>query len=308
MNKIYFATVWEDYVPIKESTNPNKNKIALTISSSGDNAFNLITDNIKHVYAIDFNPSQLNTAKQKHNIILSKDYKQALDILEGNEKNKGINYTGEFEKKALPILKYLVKKYFNKIDITKKNKNNLKVNFWLISALFIFSRKLTYKTLLHDLPINYINTDMMESLTKSTENFLKYNDFSKNWYLHQIMYKNPKVRQPYLTKKGFNKIKNSPDKITFIQADILTFLKKQKSNSIDIMNFSDIFDWCSLKQFEEILKEANRVLTRKGIIFYRELFVTRKHPKYFKTNKKLAEELRKKDNLPFYHRIVLLKK
>src|SRR3989338_1351221 len=83
MNKIYFSSVWEDYQSLKEGLHPSENDVILSVSSSGDNIFNFITDKVKKVIAVDINPAQLNLAKLKLEIIRGYESQKVSEILTG---------------------------------------------------------------------------------------------------------------------------------------------------------------------------------------------------------------------------------
>ena len=331
MNKVYFSNVWEDYNSIKEALGPIKGEVVLTICSSGDNVFNMLSDKAEKVIAVDFNPAQISLAKLKLKIIYQFELSKSINLLEGLENNcnktisdliaadkdyqhlshynfnKGVNNIGKFETKALPLLRFFIKKCF-------KDSLSAKVysKFWLEVLILLSSQKFLYRILLPDLTYRYINVNINESLRNSFEDFFRHNDFSKNWYLQKMYYGKYKTMPPFLQPYNFNYIKKNYHRIVFVEDNILSYLKKCKSNSINKMNFSDIFDWCSEDEFLSILKESCRVLCSDGVIFYRELFVSRnileKLLQQYDVLSEKADLIRKKDSTPFYHRFVILKK
>ena len=157
MNKIYFSSVWEDYRSLKEGLHPSDNDVILSVSSSGDNVFNFVTDKVKKVIAVDINPAQLNLAKLKLAIIRECEPQKASELLTGTGSksenkilidkilsldgkskeyftdynfDKGIDNIGEFETKVLPIITFFAKKYFRSSDF-QKNNSSKKSRIWL---------------------------------------------------------------------------------------------------------------------------------------------------------------------------------
>src|SRR3989344_3842369 len=322
MSKVYFSSVWEDYASLKEGLNPSENDVVLSVSSSGDNIFNFVADKVKKVIAVDINPAQLNLAKLKLEIIRKCDLQKTAELLTdtGNKTfinkllssdeefrkylssydfGKGIDNIGEFENRVLPIITFFAKKFLHENDFQDNTKK--KANFWIKILPIIFSFKRTYKFLLPDFPYQYININIGKSLKKSLENFLSFNDLSNNWYVQKIYYGKYKIFPPFLRPDNFQYIKNNSEKITFIESDILNFLKQRGSSTIDKINLSDIFDWCSQEQYSQILQEAYRALSPNGRVFYWELFVSRELPSEMKNKyEDLSDESNKiyiRDNI-----------
>src|SRR6266568_1724650 len=83
MNKIYFSSVWEDYQSLKKGLRLSENDVVLSVSSSGDNILNFITDKVKKVIAVDINPAQLNLAKLKLELIRGYESEKVSELLTG---------------------------------------------------------------------------------------------------------------------------------------------------------------------------------------------------------------------------------
>lgn len=339
MSKVYFSSVWEDYSSLREGLRPSENDIILSVSSSGDNIFNFISDKVKKVIAVDLNPAQLSLAKLKLEIIRQNNSQKVLDLLTGtgdrNENraviekvlsthrelkeilggynfSKGIDSIGEFETKVLPIITFFAKKFFKPDNFQFGKNQDKKPNIWLKILPVLFSFKSTYKFLLPDFHYQYININIGKSLKTSLDNFLISNDLPNNWYLRKIYFGRYELLPPFLRPDNILYLQKNSDKIVFVEKDVLSYLKELKDSSIDKINLSDIFDWCSQEDYSQILQEIYRVLSPNGIIFYWELFVSRELPQAmdgkFQILSDEADRIHKKDNLPFYHKIVLLKK
>ena len=339
MNKIYFSSVWEDYQSLKEGLHPSENDVILSVSSSGDNIFNLITDKVKKVIAVDINPAQLYLAKLKLEIIRGYESQKVSEILTGtgnknenkllldkilssDEKfkkyfsglnfNKGIDNIGEFETKVLPVITFFAKRFFKSSDFQHNKITRKKSKIWLNILSILISFKSTYKFILPDFPYQYINIKIGKNLRICLNNFLIFNDLSNNWYLQKIYFGQYHLLPPFLRPSNLDYIKKNLDKITFIENNILDSLRELEDNSIDKVNLSDIFDWCSQEEYFQILHECHRVLTQNGIIFYWELFVSREVPSNMigklEILREEADSIHRKDNLPFYHGIVMLRK
>lgn len=339
MSKVYFSSVWEDYLSLREGLHLSENDVVLSVSSSGDNVFNFISDKVKKVIAVDLNPAQLNLAKLKLEIIRGYEPQKVAELLTGtgnkNENkilldkilsldkkfkeyftsynfDKGIDNIGEFETKVLPVITFFAKKFFRPSDFQDNKNRRKKSKIWLNILSILFSFKSTYKFLLPDFPYQYININIGKSLKICLNNFLIFNDLSNNWYLQKIYFGQYKLLPPFLRPNNFDYIRKNLDKITFVEDNILNYLGGLENNSIDKINLSDIFDWSSQEEYSQILRESYRVLTLNGIIFYWELFVSREIPSdmssKFEILSEEADRIHKKDNLPFYHGIVMLRK
>jgi len=337
MSKVYFSSVWEDYCSLKTGLSLQENDTVLSISSSGDNIFNFVADKVKKVIALDINPAQLYLAKLKLEIIRQCDSQKTAELLTGNgnkteNKNlidkllssdesfrkylssydfsQGIENIGEFEKKVLPIITLFTKKFLHENDFQSFTPK--KANFWIRILPILFSFRGSCKLFLPDFPYQYINVSIGKSLQESLEKFLSFNDLSKNWYAQKIYYADYKLLPPFLCSDNFQYIKSNWWKIDFVENDVLNFLKQQDDSSIDKINLSDIFDWCSQEEYIQVLQESYRVLSPSGRIFYWELFVSRELPsdmvdKYVSLIDE-SSKIHAEDNIPFYHRVVILKR
>ncbi|MGD0328168.1 MAG: DUF3419 family protein [Minisyncoccia bacterium] len=309
MHKIYFSSVWEDYASLKEACQPSENDVVLTVSSSGDNVFNFLADKVKKVIAVDINLAQLSLAKLKLEIIRRYEREKVLELFTGmGDKHRngmlvnelisserefkeyltsfnfdiGIENIGQFETKVISILTFFVRSFFRQADFQHNENRRRNRGICLNILLAIFSFKKIYKFLIPDFPYEYINIDTRESLKNSLDTFLANNDFSNNWYLQKVYYGHYKLSPPFLRPDNFEYIKKNAERILFVRMDMLDYLRESEDNSIDKINFSDIFDWCSQEEYSRILQESYRVLTPNGLIFYRELFVSRKVPPTYK--------------------------
>lgn len=339
MSKVYFSSVWEDYISLREGLHPSENDIILSVSSSGDNVFNFVSDKVKKVIAVYLNPAQLSLAKLKLEIIRQNNSEKVLSLLAGTgdksenraviEKvlsasrelketlggydfGKGVDNIGEFEIKVLPIITFFAKKFFKPDSFQFRKSQDKKPNIWLKILPVLFSFKSTYKFLLPDFPYQYININIGKSLKTSLDNFLVSNDLPNNWYLQKIYYGHYELLPLFLRPDNFLYLQKKLDRIVFVEKDVLSYLKELENGSIDKINLSDIFDWCSQEDYSQILQEIYRVLSPNGILFYWELFVSGELPQVmagkFQILSNEADKIHKKDNIPFYHKVVLLKK
>ncbi|MEK6963415.1 MAG: DUF3419 family protein [Nanoarchaeota archaeon] len=343
MDKVYFSTVWEDYGSINGALKVSSSDRVLTISSSGDNVLNLLVENPKKVIAIDYNSAQLALAELKAEIIKRSSLARTIELLEGSEDPangvllqemlskkeggkyllahnllKGIDNIGLFERRFLPVLRFFVKYILKDTKIIRQTNRAAQRRLleqhrvWLQLFVRIFSIKHLYKALLPNFVYTYINTPMRQSLFNNMHNFVKFNNFAKNGYLQKVIFSKYRIRPPFLKKENFQKVKRNIAKVHFVKDDLFLFLKGCESECVDKANYSDIFDWCSEERYAQILQETARVLKPGGVLFYRELFVSRGLPKVltkaFVSQQDLADKLHRKDCTPFYHRFVILRK
>ena len=107
----------------------------------------------------------------------------------------------------------------------------------------------------------------------------------------------------YLKKENFKILKKNIDRIKIETGDVFSILKKQKSNSIDKFNLSNVLDWVSLKDFQEALNELTRVSKPNGRFCYYNTLMKRYIPnniKNIKPNKTLSKKLLRNDRSFLY--------
>lgn len=103
----------------------------------------------------------------------------------------------------------------------------------------------------------------------------------------------------YLKKENYNLIRNRVNRIELVTSSCLEYFRLLPSNCISKINFTNIFEWMSLDESEELLKETVRIAEPGAVITYRNHLVTRNRPESMADqiipDKKLATELHERD-------------
>lgn len=113
---------------------------------------------------------------------------------------------------------------------------------------------------------------------------------------------------PYLDRDNFKLLKQSVDKIKFINRSVNEYIKEQGDNKFSKFNLSDIFELNSQNEYENLMEEIIRLSKKNGKVCYWNNLVPRfKHIK----NKNLiidnftSNNLHSKDRVHFYSRFIL---
>ena len=134
-----------------------------------------------------------------------------------------------------------------------------------------------------------------------------------NHFIHYILTGKipyPLEGHPYLDEANFLELKKLFHKLEFINSDIFTFLRKQKTDTFSKFNLSDIFESMTQEQYEEVLLEIVKSSEKEGRICYWNNLIDRsKHPsvKTLKFDKDLSSRLQEKDRVFFYSKFILEK-
>lgn len=109
---------------------------------------------------------------------------------------------------------------------------------------------------------------------------------------------------PYLTRKGAAIIRSRLDRLHLRTEDVLSFLKSQNPQSIDVFSLSDVASYLSKEAFHELLKEVHRT-AKPGARFCLRQFLS-DHPlpdhlpSNFKRDPLLEKRLEKEDRTFVY--------
>ena len=102
----------------------------------------------------------------------------------------------------------------------------------------------------------------------------------ENYFLAYILFGNYfKDNYPaYLKEENYELIKTRLDRIETVTSGCLDYFKSLSPDSISKFNFTNIFEWMSLDEFDSLLKETIRIAQNGAIITYRNHLVTRTRP------------------------------
>lgn len=234
---------------------------------------------------------------------------------------KGIINCGKFESyfrlfrtKVLPLIHN--KKIINELLIEKDEEQreifyNKKWNNFRWRMLFeiFFSRKIMGKFGRDKAFFRYVDGSVANNILKRTRYALTKLDTSKNPYLYYILKGNYNLVLPVAYKKeNFNIIKNNIDKVTVLKESVETFLNLEKAESITKYNLSDIFEYMSENQMNNIINKIIEKSPKKSKIAYWNMLSSKRASK---NNSNLiylenrSKELFLKDKAFFYSDFIL---
>jgi len=104
---------------------------------------------------------------------------------------------------------------------------------------------------------------------------------------------------PYLKSENYDLIRTRINRIESITSGCIEYFRLLPPGSISKFNFTNIFEWMSLDEFSDLLKETVRVAKSGAIITYRNHLVTRHRPENMADqiipDEKLSAELHDRD-------------
>ncbi len=114
---------------------------------------------------------------------------------------------------------------------------------------------------------------------------------------------------PYLRRENFEFIRERVGKIEIVEDDCGSYFRTLPDRSISKFNFTNIFEWMSPEDFEELLAETVRVARNGAILTYRNLLVSRERPQSMRSVihplRPIAERLHEEDLSFIYKRYVV---
>ena len=131
-----------------------------------------------------------------------------------------------------------------------------------------------------------------------------------SWLLTKKMPTNEENWQPYLQKKNYEILRKNINRIIIVNKNIFDGLKDFEDNTFDGFYLSDVFDWMSEKEMENLLFEVIRVGKNRSRIIVFILNPKRNLPEkilsHVTYNKKVSRELWKKERVGLYSKIYSL--
>ena len=83
---------------------------------------------------------------------------------------------------------------------------------------------------------------------------------------------------PYLMREHYDAIRSRLTRVRIVTGDCVEFFRGMPDSSIQLFNFTNIFEWMSPEACEEILREASRAACHGAVMTYRNLLVFRERP------------------------------
>ena len=133
-----------------------------------------------------------------------------------------------------------------------------------------------------------------------------------NYFLSYILLGNYKVNHAlpcYLRSENYTKIRNRVNRIDIVTDSCNKFFTKLPDSCISKFNFSNIFEWMSYDDYENLLRQIIRIAKDGAILTYRNLLVPRSSPvslsHSIKLYGKFAQFLHQKDLSFIYNNYVV---
>ncbi len=101
----------------------------------------------------------------------------------------------------------------------------------------------------------------------------------ENYFVEFILFGSyRKTLPPYLRRQNFERLRRLVDRVEIVTDEADCFLRSLPDNTLDRINFSNIFEWIEPFAYERALREVVRVCRPKARITYRNLLVRRERP------------------------------
>ena len=227
--------------------------------------------------------------------------------------NRGIIHCGRYErymhllKNVFRILigESVIKELFNaarkeeRLQLFNKKWDNYRWRFFcriFLSRTFasLLFDKAFYRYLDHDFSFEkYYRSAVKRAVTELP--------LKENYFLAYILLGNyfENNLPPYLRSENYDLIRSRVNRIEPITSGCIEYFRSLPAGSISKFNFTNIFEWMSIDEFDDLLRETVRVATRGAIITYRNHLVTRRRPENMTDlifpDEKLSAELHDRD-------------
>jgi S-adenosylmethionine-diacylglycerol 3-amino-3-carboxypropyl transferase len=237
--------------------------------------------------------------------------------------NNGIIHCGKYErymhllKRVFRILigEKIINELFNSLDLEEQGIifNNKWDNFrWKLFCRIFLSR--TFASLLFDkafykyLDPGFSFEKYYRSAVRTAVTELPAKD---NYFLSYILTGNYFIDNlpVYLKKENYELIRNRLDRINMVNSGCQDYLRSLPGNLISEFNFTNIFEWMSVDEFNILLLEIIRIAKDGAVMTYRNHLVTRQRPEILAdqiiTDIPLSTELHKRDRSFIYKAYVV---
>jgi S-adenosylmethionine-diacylglycerol 3-amino-3-carboxypropyl transferase len=241
-----------------------------------------------------------------------------------NKINQGIMHCGRFENYMKLIRKGLYfiigKKVIQQIIMAEspversllfdRKWNNRR---WRILTRIILSRR-TMCFLFDKAFFAYLENSFSfgKHFARKTEWALKNLPMKENYFLSYILlghYFGKKYLPVYLRQKNYKTIRSRVDRILIISDTCEHYFSQLPDSSVSKFNFSNIFEWMSATDYENLLRKTTRIAKDGAILTYRNLLVSRKHPnsldKTIRSLEKLSQCLHRSDLSFIYNSFIV---
>lgn len=185
-------------------------------------------------------------------------------------------------------------------------------NNWRWRALFrlFFSRAVMGRTARDPSFFRYVQGNVAERILTRARYALTELDTAENPYLHWILTGTHGTALPYaLREEHFDTIRTHLDCLEWHLLPLEDFLEREGAQSIDRYNLSDIFEYMSPANYQQLLERLIRAGRRGGRLLYWNMLAERRRPKILARQlqplDKLATRLQQIDKAFFYSAVVV---
>lgn len=156
----------------------------------------------------------------------------------------------------------------------------------------------------------YANGNLPERLLQTTRQALVEQDPSTNPYLHWILRGEFQAPLPfYLRKENFAAIKRNIEKLEIREASLEQYLSSKEAPRFDSFNLSDIFEYMSVENYEQLLAQIKDSSTPGARLVYWNMMVDRCSSntsiKGIKEQRELSSKLFKENKTFFYSKFII---
>jgi S-adenosylmethionine-diacylglycerol 3-amino-3-carboxypropyl transferase len=184
-------------------------------------------------------------------------------------------------------------------------------NTWRWRLMFaLFFSRWTMSRLGRDASsFHYVEGSVAQRILQRTEYALTKLDPAQNPYLHWILLGRHRDVLPYaLRAETFEAIRNNIDRLEWHCTSLGEYLQRE-ANSIDCFNLSDVFEYSSQAEYEQLLQGCIRAGRQGGRLAYWNMLVKRQRPEHMSRHLKpmsdLARSLHAQDKAWFYSAFVV---
>lgn len=184
-------------------------------------------------------------------------------------------------------------------------------NSWRWRLMFaLFFSRWTMSRLGRDASsFHYVEGSVAKRILQRTEYALTKLDPAQNPYLQWILLGRHSDALPYaLREENFEAIRNNLDCLEWHCTSLGEYLQ-QEANSIDCFNLSDVFEYSSQAEYEQLLQQCINAGRHGGRLAYWNMLVQRQRPEHMsgrlKPMSELARSLHAQDRAWFYSAFVI---
>ncbi len=205
----------------------------------------------------------------------------------------GIIHCGRYEAYMEMLRRWLgrligqatLEKFFEIQDLSERHRfyqEKWETPLWWLFTRILLSR--TVMTLVFDKAFfRYLDSSFSfgENFANKVKHAMTELPARDNYFLSYILlgrYYDEAHLPPYLWREHFTSIRGRLNKIEVVTASCEEFFQSLPSNTLSKFNFTNIFEWMSPENYEQVLKEIVRVSKNRARITYRNLLVPRERP------------------------------